>query len=39
MVGRPAAVLRLADFIDPKHASPAVQRLADAVVNAMHAVE
>jgi CRISPR system Cascade subunit CasC len=39
MVGRPAAVLRLADFIDPKQASPAVQRLADAVVDAMHAVE
>jgi CRISPR system Cascade subunit CasC len=39
MVGHPAAVLRLADFIDPKQASPAVQRLADAVVNAMHAAE
>jgi CRISPR system Cascade subunit CasC len=39
MVGRPAAVLRLADFIDPKQTSPAVQRLADAVVNAMRAAE
>ena len=32
MIGRPAKVVRLSEFIDPK-AKPAVQRLADAVAN------
>jgi CRISPR system Cascade subunit CasC len=31
MIGRPAKVARLSDFIDPKATVPAVQRLADAV--------
>jgi CRISPR system Cascade subunit CasC len=35
LVGRPAAVFRLTDFVDPKATSPAVQRLADAVVKGM----
>jgi hypothetical protein len=38
MVGRPAKVARLSDFIDPKSASPAVQRLADAVAAALETV-
>jgi len=33
MIGRPAKVARLSEFIDPKAASPAVQRLADSVVD------
>jgi CRISPR system Cascade subunit CasC len=39
MVGRPAAVFRLTDFIDPKATSPAVQRLADAVVKGMQVAD
>jgi hypothetical protein len=35
MIGRPAHVLQLSDFIDPKAATPAVQRLADAVAHAI----
>jgi CRISPR system Cascade subunit CasC len=35
MIGRPATVLSLSDFIDPKAATPAVQRLADAVAHAI----
>lgn len=31
MIGRPAKIARLSDFIDPKATLPAVQRLADAV--------
>jgi CRISPR system Cascade subunit CasC len=31
MIGRPAKVFRLSEFVDPKSPSPAVQRLADAV--------
>jgi hypothetical protein len=38
MIGRPAKVLRLSDFVDPKSSSPAVQQLADAVANVMHAM-
>ncbi len=33
MIGRPAKVARLSEFIDPKATTPAVQRLADAVAN------
>jgi hypothetical protein len=35
MIGRPSKVVRLSDFIDPKASSPAVQRLADAVADAV----
>ena len=35
MIGRPADVVSLSDFIDPKAATPAVQRLADAVADAI----
>ena len=35
MIGRPAKVARLSEFIDPKAASPAVQRLADSVADAI----
>ncbi len=35
MIGRPATVVRLSEFIDPKAATPAVQRLADAVAHAI----
>jgi CRISPR system Cascade subunit CasC len=38
MVGRPAKVLRLSEFIDPKSTSPAVQRLAEAVATALEAI-
>jgi hypothetical protein len=38
MVGRPVKVVRLSEFIDPKSASPAVQRLADAVAAALETV-
>jgi hypothetical protein len=31
MIGHPAKVARLSEFIDPKASTPAVQRLADAV--------
>jgi CRISPR system Cascade subunit CasC len=33
MIGHPAKVARLSEFIDPKASIPAVQRLADAVAN------
>jgi hypothetical protein len=39
MVGRPAKVLRLSEFIDLKSPSPAVQRLADAVAVALETVD
>jgi CRISPR system Cascade subunit CasC len=35
MIGRPAKVARLSEFIDPKASSPAVQRLADSVADAI----
>jgi CRISPR system Cascade subunit CasC len=35
MIGHPAKVARLSEFIDPKASTPAVQRLADAVANAI----
>jgi hypothetical protein len=35
MIGRPKTVARLSEFIDPKAATPAVQRLADAVARAV----
>jgi CRISPR system Cascade subunit CasC len=35
MIGRPADVVSLSDFIDPKQTTPAVQRLADAVAHAI----
>jgi CRISPR system Cascade subunit CasC len=35
MIGRPATVVSLSDFIDPKAATPAVQRLAEAVARAV----
>jgi hypothetical protein len=38
MVGRPAKVVRLSEFIDPKATSPAVQRLAEAVTAALQTV-
>ncbi len=38
MIGSPAKVLRLSEFVDPKSSSPAVQRLAEAVVTVMPAM-
>ncbi len=38
MIGHPAKVLHLSEFIDSKASSPAVQRLADAVANAVPAM-
>jgi CRISPR system Cascade subunit CasC len=35
MIGRPSTVVRLSEFIDPKAATPAVQRLADVVAQAV----
>jgi CRISPR system Cascade subunit CasC len=37
MIGRPVKVARLSEFIDPKASSPAVQRLADSVADAVRA--
>jgi hypothetical protein len=37
MIGRPAKVARLSEFVDPTSSSPAVQRLADAVADAIRA--
>jgi CRISPR system Cascade subunit CasC len=37
MIGHPAKVARLSDFIDPKASLPAVQRLADSVADAIRA--
>jgi CRISPR system Cascade subunit CasC len=38
MIGQPAKVLRLSEFLDPKASSPAVQRLTDAVADAVPAM-
>jgi CRISPR system Cascade subunit CasC len=38
MIGPPAKVLRLSEFVDPKSPSPAVQRLADAVATVVPAM-
>jgi CRISPR system Cascade subunit CasC len=38
MIGRPAKVLRLSEFVDTTSSSPAVQRLADAVAAVMPAI-
>ena len=38
MIGQPAKVMRLSEFIDPSVTSPAVQRLADAVAAALPTV-
>jgi CRISPR system Cascade subunit CasC len=35
MIGHPSKVMRLSEYIDPKAAQPAVQRLAEAVSNAV----
>jgi CRISPR system Cascade subunit CasC len=38
MIGRPAKVARLSEFIDLKASSPAVQRLADSIADAIKAI-
>src|SRR5262249_19060919 len=38
MIGQPAKVLRLSEFLDPKASSPAVQRLVEAVADAVPAM-
>jgi CRISPR system Cascade subunit CasC len=38
MIGRPAKVLRLSEFVDAKSSLPAVERLADSVSTVLHAV-